>query len=160
MSDEVLCVLTSKSVENILKAGGSQSWVLDRARARACKYIVLCKNAKGSRIEGSEEHHHAFLVGKIKDVVPSTEAKGRWLVQISEYITSDFGDEWYGRNPVQYWREESFPNIRFDELEFREMTENMTPPASVRGLTIEEAKQGLAAKFGVRAIDIEIIIRA
>lgn len=160
MSDGVLCVLTSKSVESILKAGGSQSWVLDKARARSCKYMVLCKNAKGPYVEGPEEHHHAFLIGKIKDVVPSSEAKGRWLVLLSEYVTGDFGDEWYGRNPVQYWREEGFPKIRFNELKFVEMPGNNMPTAQGRGMSIEEAKQGLATRFGVNAADIEIVIRA
>jgi len=169
MSDKVLSVLTYKSVDTLLSVGGTQSWVLDRNRAKACKYVVVCRNAYHPEVEGQEEHGSAFLIGKIKDVVPSTETKDRWLVLISEYMVGDFGQQWEGRNPVAYWTTEDYlpaddyPGIDFDKLDFKPMPEPMQTehtPAAKAGLTIAEAKAGLALSFDVDPSAIEITIRA
>src|SRR5690348_5677626 len=98
MPDHVIAVLTYKSLETILSTGGTQSWVLDRPRAKACKYAVLCRNARTRHAEGPEAHGTAFMVGRIKDVVPSAD-DGRWLILFSEYALCDWPDEWRGRNP-------------------------------------------------------------
>jgi len=115
---DVIAVLTYKSVETILEAGGTQSWALDRTRAARCDYVVICRNANTRDPEGPEAHGTAFMIGKVKDVVPSTETSGRWLIQISEYALVDFPDEWSGRNPVAYWKDSDFPGIDFKSLKF------------------------------------------
>lgn len=152
MSD-VISVLTFKSVASILETGGTQSWVLDRTRASRCDYVVMCRNAQTRTPEGPEEHGSAFMVGKIKDISPSTESQGRWLIQISEYALVDVADQWAGRNPVAYLKDSDFPEIPFKDLDYQ-------PVRGRRGLTIAEAKAGLAASFGVPEAAIEIVIRA
>jgi hypothetical protein len=159
MADNVVSVFTYKSVDTVLKAGGTQSWTLDRARARACKYVVLCRNAHASSVEGSEPHGTAFMVGKIKDVVPSTDNDGRWLILISEYALCDWPDEWSGRNPVAYWTTNDFGEgqASFDRLKFKPV-----PPANYQttpGLSIADAKVALAHRYDVSPDRIEIVIR-
>jgi hypothetical protein len=153
MSD-VIAVLTYKSIETILETGGTQSWTLDRTRAARCDYVVMCRNAKTRNAEGPEEHGSTFLVGKIKDVVPSTETAGRWLILISEYARVDVKDQWEGRNPVTYWKDSDYPDIDFKSLAY----EPMLSPAP-KGLTIGEAKAGLALGLKVPESAIEITIR-
>lgn len=153
MSD-VIAVLTYKSIETILETGGTQSWALDRTRAARCDYVVMCRNAKTRDAEGSEQHGAAFLVGKVKDVVPSTETDGRWLILISEYARVDVKEQWEGRNPVAYWKDSDYPDIDFKTLTY----EPILPPAP-KGLTIAEAKAGLALSFNVPESAIEITIR-
>lgn len=155
MSD-VIAVLTYKSVETILEVGGTQSWALDRTRAARCDYVVMCRNAKTRDSEGPEEHGSAFLVGKVKDVVPSSETKGRWLILVSEVARIDVKDQWSGRNPVAYWKDSDYPEIDFKALDY----EPVVPASSQTGLTIAAAKAGLAIGLNVPESAIEIIVRA
>lgn len=151
---DVISVLTYKSVETILTVGGTQSWALDRNRAARCDYVVICRNAKTRDPEGPEGHGTAFMVGKVKDVVPSTETEGRWLIQISEYALVDWPDEWEGRNPVAYWTDDDYEDVDFKTLNFQPLEK---PP---RGLTIAEAKAGLALGLNVPESSIEIVVRS
>ncbi|MGI4793645.1 MAG: hypothetical protein ACRYG8_06065 [Janthinobacterium lividum] len=104
------------------------------------------------------------MVGKVEDIVPSTETEDRWLIRFSAYALCNVGDQWSGRNPVAYWTAEDYEegSIDFDALDFRPMPE----PASIAaaplrpiGLTIAEAKFGLSITFGVPASAIEITVR-
>lgn len=153
MSD-VIAVLTYKSVVTILDAGGTQSWALDRGRAARCDYVVICRNANTRAAEGPEPHGTAFLVGKVKDVVPSTDTQGRWLIQISEYAVVNVPDQWSGRNPVAYWKDGDYPDIDFKALPFVPLRQ------APRGLTIAEAKAGLALGLNVAESSVEIVVRA
>ncbi|SCX28600.1 hypothetical protein DSM25558_4514 [Agrobacterium sp. DSM 25558] len=153
MSD-VISVLTFKSVETILADGGTQSWALDRTRAARCDYVVVCRNAKTREAQGPEPHGTAFLVGKVKDVVASTETAGRWLILISEYARTNVPDQWSGRNPVAYWSDRNFSDIDFKGLTYQPIA-----ASKALGLTIAEAKAGLAVTFDVPESAIEITIR-
>lgn len=159
MSD-VITVFTSKSVETIVADGGSQSWALDRARAARCDYLVACRNAHGDP-EGSEPHRQAFLVGKVADVVASTETEGRFKILISDFVTVSWEDGWEEgrRNPVAYYKDSDFTGndgrpIDFKALPFKKLD------ATPRGLSIAEAKAGLAITFAVPESAIEVTIRA
>jgi len=153
MSD-IISVLTFKSTESILATGGTQSWALDRNRAARCDYVVICRNAHSREAEGPELHGTAFLIGKVKDVIPSTETPGRWLILISEYAEVDYPNEWQGRNPVAYWKDTDYEDIDFKAQDYQPLT-NTAP-----GLTISEAKAGLAIGLNIPESAIEIIIRA
>lgn len=167
MSD-VVAVFTSKSVETILADGGSQSWALDRVRASRCDYLVVCRNAN-DQPEGPEDHGSAFLVGKISDVVASTETPGRFKIDISHFAHVDWADEWGGaRNPVAYWKDSDYKDDQgqvrdFKALEFHKVEdfaiERVRDEAPI-GLTIAAAKAGLAASFNIPESAIEITIRA
>lgn len=159
MSD-VVSVFTSKSMETILADGGSQSWALDRARAARCDYLVVCRNAHGDP-EGPEPHRQAFLVGKVADVVASTETEGRFKILISEYAKVEWDEGWEEgrRNPVAYYKDDEFEGedgkpVNFKALKFEKLG------ATPRGLTLAEAKAGLAVTFNVPESAIEVTIRA
>ena len=87
---EILTVLTFKSARHIIGDGGTQSWVISQRRARRCPYVVCVRHQQGPyKAEGDEPHKHAFLVGKVKDVVPSSEVSDRFRVEMSEYAILD-----------------------------------------------------------------------
>jgi hypothetical protein len=163
MTDNVISVFTFKSIDTILEVGGTQSWTLDRARAKACKYAVICRNAHHADVEGPEAHGSAFMIGKVSDVVPSTETTGRWLILFSEYALVNIGDQWEGRNPVRFWTTDDYDTIDFENLDWQPMPEFSAGEAATvkgKGLTIAEAKAGLSLTFGVDPSAIEITIRA
>ena len=167
MAEDTVVVFTFKSIERILAEGGTSSWRLDRNHARQAKYAVLTRNAHSDETEGPEPHHTAFLIGKIRDVVPAAH-EGRFLILFSEYARIDIPDAWDGgRNPVSY---RSLDHLSIDpsRLEWKPMPEFKKPapvvalPSSTPdtgGLTMAEAKAGLAKTFGVKPEAIEIVIR-
>lgn len=162
MADQVIQVLTYKSVQTILSTGGTQSWALDRSRAKACKYAVCCRNSHTRHPEDVVPHGTAFMVGLISDVVPSTETEGRWLVLFSKYALVGVDDRWEGRNPVAYYTVEDYEgDIDFDALDWKPMPERAVEPAPAtkRGMNIAQAKAALAESFGVDPSAIEITIR-
>jgi hypothetical protein len=172
MSEEVAIVFTAKSVERILKEGGTSSWRLDRNHARQCAYAVCTRNAHADWTEGPEPHHTAFLVGKVKDVVPAPTREGRFLIQFSEYARVNIPDSWHGgRNPVNYGTLKELKELGIDPstLKWEPMPEPIDlateelADASSKGqlgaLSIAEAKKGLALTFGVNPESIEITIR-
>ncbi len=160
MAEKVLQVLTYKSIGTILATGGTQSWTLDRTRAKGCKYVVCCRNANTREAEGKEAHGSAFMVGKLSDVVPSTDNDGRWLVLFSKYAVVNVADQWEGRNPVRFYTTDDYDDIDFPNLDWEPMPSlgHVTSPAT-KGMTIAEAKAGLAETFGVDPSAIEITIR-
>ena len=161
MTDNVLQVLTYKSDKTMFSVGGTQSWALDRNRAMGCKYAVCCRNANSRDAEGPEPHGSAFMIGKISDVVPSTNHDGRWLVLFSEYAIVNFQDQWEGRNPVRFYTTDDF-EFDFDTLDWKPMPERSAKTAEVpaiQGMTIAEAKAALSATFSVDPSAIEITIR-
>jgi hypothetical protein len=170
MSDEATVVFTAKSVERILREGGTSSWRLDRNHARQCAFAVCTRNANADWVEGPEAHHSAFLIGKVRGVVPSPDHEGRYLIQFSEYAPVNVPDAWKGdRNPIKYVA--SLKNLGIDPstLKWEPMPEAgaapgptpapVKPNAGVQPLTMSEAKKGLAITFGVAPEAIEITIR-
>jgi len=174
MTQEVAIIFTAKSVETLLQEGGTSSWRLDRNHARQCVYAVCTRNAYAGWVEGPEEHHAAFIVGKVKDVVPSPSRADRYLIQFSEYALVDVPNVWKGdRNPVRYSNTDEVRKLGIDlsNLTWKPMPKPTEPdgikakgPAAkvseeLRPLSMNEAKKGLALTFGVAPEAIEITIR-
>jgi hypothetical protein len=168
MSNKTAVVFTDKSIERILRNGGTSAWRLDRNHARQCAYAVCTRNARSDRSEGQEAHHSAFLVGRVKDVVPSPKEEDRYLIQFSGYALVDIPDVWKGhRNPVGYSTLEEI-GIEPAKLKWQPMPESVDVPENethapkttqVGALTMAEAKIGLSLTFGVAPEAIEITIR-
>lgn len=159
----------AKSVDRILHEGGTSSWRLDRNHARKCVYAVCTRNANADWVEGQEDHHSAFLVGKVRDVVLSPEHEGRYLIEFSEYARVNIADVWKGdRNPVKYAAIEDL-GIDPSKLKWEPMPVRAEVAArasregkkanGIGGLTMAEAKKGLALTFGVSPDAIEITVR-
>src|SRR5258708_3286601 len=104
MSNETaVIVFTFKSIERLVREGGTTSWRLDRNHARQATYAVCTRNANADEVEGTESHHSAFLVGKVSNVVLCPEHGGRYLIRFSEYARVNIPNAWKGdRNPVKY----------------------------------------------------------
>jgi hypothetical protein len=167
--EDTVCVLTARGIGRVLEEGGSQAWVLDAKRAASCKYVVCVQNrgfAKSGNDWGgvSAPHHSAFLVGRLKDVVRSTEedSENRWMLRFSEYAEIDISDSWPGfRNPVLYTSLEELKidisSLKFEPMPVNEPVKPISP--TDKGLTLAEAKAGLAKTFGVRPEDVQITIK-
>jgi hypothetical protein len=176
---EVAVVFTAKSIERILREGGTSAWRLDRNHARRCAYAVCTRNAHANWVEGPEAHHAAFLVGKISDVVPCRPTpendevpEKRFLIEFSEFARVDIPDIWTGdRNPVKY-RSAQHLGIDFSALKWEPMPQPDSAPTMVVAtpsagnskpivgpLTMAQAKKGLALTFSVPPEAIEITIR-
>src|SRR5437868_1732698 len=106
LDDKAIVIFTAKSIESILRHGGTRSWRLDRNNARKCIFAILTRNANADWVEGTEPHHSAFLVGKISDVVPTTDPdseEDRFLIKFSQFARVNVPEVWKGnRNPVWY----------------------------------------------------------
>lgn len=176
-SGDTIVVFTAKSVERLLAEGGTSSWSLDRNNARQKEFAVCTRNTHAGFTqgdgfpEGHEPHGSAFLVGRISDVVPSPDYEGRWLIRFSEYARINLPNVWKGwRNPVRYTSLEELginpATLHFEPMppipEMQHSNENkvmLEEEHKSKGLTIPEAKKGLALTFGVNPDAIEIVIR-
>ena len=171
MTTDTMLIFTRKSKETILQTGGSESWVLDRARARQCRYAVLCRNRHDTLSEGEEPHGHGFMIGRVKDIVEANPAPnrkpGRWLITFDAYAEISIPQLWSGlRNPVNYTTLDSL-GIDESKLEFQPMPERVRPTSepiiqdaeAEPTMTIAEAKIRLARTFHVSPDAIEITVR-
>src|SRR6185437_15162723 len=114
-SQECAVFFTAKSIERLLAEGGTSSWRLDRNNARKCEYAICTRNAEADWVEGSEPHHEAFLIGRVKDVVQSRSREDRWCVLFSEFARVAIPNVWQGdRNPVRYRRVSELENLGLD----------------------------------------------
>jgi len=161
--DTAVVVFTRKDLDAMFGYGGCGDWVADRQRLTTCKYVVATANAKASHGKIPESRQgHAFLVGEVSGTVVIPGDPERVLLQLSRYAEVDVAGAWKKghRNPVRY------SNLSEFGLEPSKLTWKQFPSAppratqEVRALTVEEAKAGLAAKFGVSVDSIEITIRA
>lgn len=171
MSNPCIVVLTARSPARILAEGGSQAWRLNPSNAQRYNYLICVQNRTAGTWGGADqEHHAAFLVGKISGVVPSPERPERFLIKLSEYSATYIPNVWQGhRNPVRYSTLEEI-GVDLAKLDWKPMPEP-APGAATPGkietedeggiepLTIAEAKAGLSLGLGVPEGSIEIIVR-
>lgn len=169
MAVPCLVVLTARGPSTLLAESGTQAWRLKPENVMKLKYCVCVQNRNNGHWGGADqEHHHAFLIGRIKEVVVSPERADRYLVVFSEYARFDWPDAWPGlRNPVRYGNLEEFGITKPDDLTWHPMpAKSASAVASVDEdedgfgpLTIAEAKAGLALGLGVPETAVEITIR-
>jgi hypothetical protein len=177
--NSAIVLFTAKSADRIIREGGTSSWRLDRNNARRCSYAVCVRNAHSDWGDGTEQHHVAFLIGKVSDVVATSPTpennespEDRYLIMFREFAHLAIPDSWPKgyRNPVRYSTLEEL-GIDPSTLKWEHMPEMMEERSSAIGgpaqagivnsdaLTINQAKKGLALTFGVSPEAIEIIIR-
>lgn len=168
---DTVCVFTARGLEQTLREGGSKAWVLDAKRAATCKYVVCVQNRReeGDWAIPSAGHKQAFLVGKLQKVRALKNIKpARVILEFSAYAEISVDDAWNRqRNPVRYTTLEEL-GIDEEDLNFQPMpTGNSAAAAATsieseegNGLTIEQAKAGLAIRFGVAPEQIQITISA
>jgi hypothetical protein len=173
MTHPCLVVLTARGTERLIAERGSQAWRLKPENARRLEYCICVQNRHNGHWGGADqEHHHAFMVGRISAVIPSPERGERYLVVFSEYAKIDWPDAWPGlRNPVRYGNLEEFGITDPDSLTWHPMPTSPVPrnedtgPSEDEGqdgfgpLTMAEAKAGLALGLGIPESAIEIIVK-
>lgn len=178
MPNDALIVFTAKSTELIHQQGGTSSWVLSPASMRDVRYVVCTRNTGRELDEGdgprTEAHGEAFLVGRVAGLkqVKVENNRKRYLVQMSEYARVSVPDFWtHDRNPTRYTDTDTLRTWGIDVgtlnwlpmpdidgvLDVMPPPEPHATPAS-EGLTIAEAKRGLAIRFGVPEDAIQITI--
>ena len=170
MEPNAMMVFTRASVETLLSRGGSRSWKLNANRAQRYSYLICVRNNPGNK-EGIERHGQAFFIARIKDIVQTTDPKypPRHMITFDQYAEIKKDDVWKGwRNPVYY--DVSLNNLGIDMKNFSENMIEIDDNESLQshesfkrdmsqGLTIEEAKEGLAKTFSVDVHAVEITIR-
>jgi len=171
METSCIVVLTARGTDRILSEGGSQAWRLNQKNASRYPYCVCVQNRNNGHWGGADkEHHHAFIVGRIKEVVPSQETSGRYKVVFSEYAEINHPNAWKGhRNPVRYGTLDEFGVTDPTALTWNPMPPCTAKPSSQKTeddekdgcgpLTISEAKAGLALGLRVPVTSIEITVK-
>jgi hypothetical protein len=165
-----IAVLTEKDLPTIVAQKGSQAWVLNPKQALKHRYLVCTRNQTRRNPDAPEPHKSAFLVGVIEDLepLPAGEGPQRYRIRLSDYARVNIPNVWgEWRNPVRYTTLEALgidpATLRFGPLGAPPDTASATTMAPSRspegGLTIAQAKEGLARTFGVSPDAIEIVIR-
>lgn len=172
---DAVVVFTGESVERIIAEGATSAWRLDPTNARKCKFVVCIRNLNSDWPEvntswpkPSEADRSAFLVGKVKSVVPKKHPKNRFEIHFSEFARVEVNNAWKGlRNPVMYSSLEDM-GISESQLTWQDLpqldnkmfraVEPEAKPDSIN-LSIAEAKAGLARTFGITPEQIEITIK-
>jgi hypothetical protein len=173
--DLAIVVFTVDSLDSILRQGGSGDWVVSAKKADSRKYIVCCRKPNWSNRKEGIPARAAFLIGRVAGLRerPGSENvrdQMRYLIQIADYAELEMPGVWREgvRNPVAY---STLDDLQIDlrGLKFKPMpagagTTNESSGVTkespgVKQMTIADAKNGLAATFGVSPDDIEITVR-
>lgn len=179
-SHRAAVVFTFKSIEHICSDGGTQSWRMHQSHFGAFDYVICARNRRHPGVEGPEEHGSAFLIGKVRDIVPSSEpyrpAKPRFLIRMTEAaIIRHKPNFWqWGRWPTHY---DDLNALGIDpaSYDFKPLPDLLaevqqtsgglivpsTPSLPARSWkdSIDRAKTSLAAELGVDVDTIEIAVR-
>jgi len=171
----VLSVFTADPVAKILAEGGTGNWSADLGRVSEYEYIALLRHAEKPNSPRDAAHNAVFLVAKIATVLESDEpdgrGKARLFIAFSEYaiVEGTRPTPRKGTNPIWF---ATFNEMNVDpsSLQFVAMPKSTRPPTpganvsnefsgKVSGLSFDEAKAGLALRYGVAKDKIEIILR-
>lgn len=166
-NDAAVVVFTSETKQNILDQAGSRGWVLSPKSVEQCPYLVCCRRQNWHNKAEGIPSRSAFLVGRISSLTPlddSANSRGqvRFRIGLSEFAELMVADVWRKelRNPVAYASLKEL-GIAHRKLRFQRIQDSPLAGSDGRreGLTIADAKKGLAATFGVRPEDVEITIK-
>ena len=146
---------------------------------RDCEYVICTRNTDQTSVDdfgdpSSVPHGAAFLVGKVTGLEKTYFENGRQryrvlMGQVADILVPDFWDG--SRVPTRYLSKEEAKErgIDFDSLKFRSINRtgasdvatasSIRPVATLPGFSINEAKAGLALRFGVSTEEIDIVIR-
>ncbi|QBF27469.1 hypothetical protein EXN22_17920 [Pseudomonas tructae] len=184
-STRCVVVFTNRGKDRLWAEGGSNAWRMDASRAAKCEYVVCVQNRNGSWGGPSAPHKTAFMIGKIEKIVPSEEDAARQKIVFSKSAEISVPDMWDGnRNPVAYMTlgdfgintQRDLQRLKFttyisssmldthaagDDYQAAEASAESEESGSIlQGISIDEAKRGLARRFEVSEAQIEILIRA
>ncbi|UTC29151.1 hypothetical protein BAMBUS_00680 [Brevundimonas phage vB_BpoS-Bambus] len=156
--DTYVAVLTYKSVDQILREGGTQSWRADRSRLRRTGWVICARNLHGPYSHKGEtadvEHKHAFLIGEVGEIVDADDGDGRQKITFERYALVDgpLLIPFKGKNPVQYFDSGDL-DIDLNALIWIEVDPIQEPKA-----VVDQAKDLVADHFGVPPENVRITI--
>jgi hypothetical protein len=166
--DDTIVVFTANTRDSILRRGGSGDWVVSAKKADSCKYIVCCRKPNWSNRKEGIPGRAAFLIGRVAGLLERANSENdrdqrRYLIQMADYAELEKPGVWKDkvRNPVAYSTLDKLQidlrGLKFNPMPAGAGTTNES--AGANHMTIADAKNGLAATFGVSPDDIEITIR-
>ncbi|MDN3275960.1 hypothetical protein QWJ07_16985 [Frankia sp. RB7] len=165
--ESAVVVFTAETKQSILSQGASGDWVVNPKSLERCQYLVCCRRADWKNRPDGIAHRTGFLVGRIAkleklDNTANSRGQSRFRIGIAEYADISLPEVWRKelRNPIAYQDLKEL-GIDLKRLKFQPIPEHLAPPrkGAPGKMTIAEAKKALAATFGVRVEDIEIIIK-
>ncbi len=164
-----IAVLTREPTDEIIAQGGTGHWVTSRNRAAEYPYVVCVRNRNHPSSPDDAPHHAAVLIGRVAgatEVAKTEHGQPRVFIRMSAYALINVPGAWgKTRNPVWYTTLEEL-GIDLESLHFEPMSappdqpepEPETGPGSL-ALSIAEAKEALAAFYGVPASSVTITIQ-
>src|SRR5690554_2322234 len=184
MKHEVVVTFTGRGVSSMANHGGSGDWTAAPGHLKKASYLICVRNRRRDHEEWAEEdlpHGTAFLLARVTGVSEAPRRtptqKQRYIVTFDEYTEIEVEDAWHKctggqRFPVAYssraeveaalgidfeapereWKRLS--DLRSEQLN-DEWDDDDAPPS----LTVEQAKQGLTAHFGVSPEQIDIQVK-
>lgn len=171
-SADSLLIFTADKAEDCLDANNSAAWRLNINRARNAKFVILARNAP----DKGEGHRAAFLIAKIKDIVPRVDEEsgddGRFAIVFDQAAEIDVPGVWErSQMPLRYVIAEEVLGQPPESFAFRPVPKKRLawsysrrvqsePRHGVKKLTLAEAREGLAAQFGCSPSAVNITITA
>jgi hypothetical protein len=166
--DAAIVVFTADTLEKILQERGSGDWVVSAKKADSCQFIVCCRKPNWSNRKEGIPGRAAFLIGRVAGLRERPDSGNgrdqmRYLIQMADHAVFEKPGVWKEgvRNPVAYSTLDDL-QIDLSGLKFKPMptgAEATNESSGAKQMTIADAKNGLAATFGVSPDDIEITIR-
>ena len=168
---EVIAVLTTRTVAQILADQGLTGVTLDLRKARRCRFLVCVRSSQAPDADHNRPSGAAFLVGRIAG---AEKLSGQSLVRFNEVARVEIPFAWKGgTHPVHYTSFEELgivaSDLRFEDVPdlggkafavpFNRSDMAGEDSSAISPLSIQAAKQGLAVMFGVDPEQIEITIR-
>lgn len=162
----IVCVFTCKSFDRMIQEGGSASWVINSSRLKNISHIICARNDEPHYDEGDkggrgEAHGSAFLVAEVRGV--ESVGADRYRILFGKYKRVAVDSFWDGsRNPVRYYTLSEINKMGIDvnAIDFEERSDFVCGNVSQisQPLSFEQAKIGLAKKYGVDVSNIKISI--
>ena len=166
---DVVMVFTSKSIETMLREGGSGNWKASEKKLCRCVWIVAARNRHARRREGNEEHGSAFLIGRIVGLKPSVnpEQPNRFVIAFDRYGELNIPNAWRKGNgdPVAYTTLDDL-GIDLKEIRWKVLPSGIGEPESANkgakhetpGAVIAKAKQTIAQSLSIPFAAVRISI--
>jgi hypothetical protein len=169
---DVIAVLTTRSVAQILADQGLTGVTVDARKARQCRFLVCVRSSQAPEADWDHPSGSAFLVGRLAG--QASVRDGESLVRFNEVARVEAPFAWKGgTHPVHYTSFEDLgivaSNLRFEDVPdlgkraFAIPVPGEAPVSNhstpIKPLTLQAAKQGLSLMFGVEPEQIEITIK-
>jgi hypothetical protein len=164
MANDVVMVLTSKSLETMEKEGGSGNWAARRDRLEHARWIVAVRNRHSNWSQGDEEHGSAFLIGQVTGVKPSPPSQpNRFIITFDQYAELKNPEKVWGnnRNPVTYTSLSEL-GIEPEKLDWKPFSgapsADEIHASSTPGAVIDQARAMIASSLAISPDAVKITI--